>query len=736
MKTLRHRLQFAVLLLVVLGTLTSVHAQLTPLQDAYTNSALPTSNYGTAVTLGVANTSTSIQTAYILFDLSSIPAGYTSANVAKATLKIYVNTANTGSFNVDYINGSWTEKGITYNNAPALGTTIVSSVSLTSANAKGYVLIDVTTAVGAWLNGTQANDGIALVANSPLSATIDSKENTGQSHPAELDIFFSGNGTITGVNTPSGSGLTGGGTSGTLNLSLLKSCSSNQVLQWNGSGWGCSSAGSGTVTQVNTGTGLTGGPITGTGTVSIASGGVGTAQIANAAITNPLLASAAVKVGNLNATGSSNGQVLTSNGSSVSWQNPSVPDPLSLSQGATNTATITGTATGSGGVGVVGSSSSASGVVGTTSGSGAAAIQGSASGAGGWGVSGTANNATGFGVVGEGSGTAGVLGLTSTGSGYSYRTAGVIGDTNSGFGVVGFSSTGNGYAGVWGDSNATGGYGTAGSAYGTAFAGVYGNFQNPSGIGRYFAGVIGDSNAGDGVTGLSSGFVGVFGQGSNGGDGVFGQSDSGDGVSGQSGTGYAGYFYGNVNVSGAITAGTKDFLIDHPLDPANKYLYHASVESSEMMNIYTGNVTTDAQGHAIVQLPDWFEKLNRDFRYQLTVIGQFAQAIVSSEIENNRFVIQTDKPGVKVSWQVTGVRQDAYAQSHPLVVEVEKPEKERGRYMHPEAFGQPKEEGIGFIRHPNPKQHLEDMKKGLDRPKGLTTGSSPASKSPLAPAGN
>jgi hypothetical protein len=106
-----------------------------------------------------------------------------------------------------------------------------------------------------------------------------------------------------------------------------------------------------------------------------------------------------------------------------------------------------------------------------------------------------------------------------------------------------------------------------------------------------------------------------------------------------------------------------------------------------MMNIYNGNVTTDAGGLATVELPDYFEALNRDFRYQLTVIGQLAQAIVAQEIENNRFVIQTDKPKVKVSWQVTGIRHDAYANAHRIQVEEDKPEAERGTYLHPELFG-------------------------------------------------
>jgi len=84
-----------------------------------------------------------------------------------------------------------------------------------------------------------------------------------------------------------------------------------------------------------------------------------------------------------------------------------------------------------------------------------------------------------------------------------------------------------------------------------------------------------------------------------------------------------------------LTKGSGSFKIDHPLDPAKKYLSHSFVESPDMMNVYNGNVTTDRHGFAIVTLPSYFEALNRDFRYQLTVIGQFAQAIVAEEISHN-----------------------------------------------------------------------------------------------------
>ncbi|MDQ3133217.1 MAG: hypothetical protein M3Q76_00220, partial [Acidobacteriota bacterium] len=169
-------------------------------------------------------------------------------------------------------------------------------------------------------------------------------------------------------------------------------------------------------------------------------------------------------------------------------------------------------------------------------------------------------------------------------------------------------------------------------------------------------------------------------------------------------TGHAGFFNGRVTITGNLSKGGGSFKIDHPLDPANRYLSHSFVESPDMMNIYNGNVTTDAKGRAVVTLPAYFTALNSDYRYQLTVIGKFAQAIVASEIKDNRFIIKSNKPRVKVSWQVTGVRQDAYANAHRIKIEEEKTGDERGTYLHPEAFGQPATKGVKHVRHPEPRQ--------------------------------
>ncbi len=173
----------------------------------------------------------------------------------------------------------------------------------------------------------------------------------------------------------------------------------------------------------------------------------------------------------------------------------------------------------------------------------------------------------------------------------------------------------------------------------------YGNDQYSMGIGAY-----GNANGGAPLTSY----------------GIVGNATGG-------GTNWSGYFVGNVNIGGNLTVvGTKSFRIDHPQDPDNKYLYHSCIESNEMMNMYNGNITTDATGVATVTLPGYFEALNKDFRYQLTVIGTFAQAIVSKEVSHNTFEIKTSVPNVKVSWQVTGIRNDATAIAHPMVAEVDK----------------------------------------------------------------
>jgi hypothetical protein len=257
--------------------------------------------------------------------------------------------------------------------------------------------------------------------------------------------------------------------------------------------------------------------------------------------------------------------------------------------------------------------------------------------------------------------------------------------------------TGSGYVdvkAVYGKSRPADAYGTGGYFEG-GFKGVSG-IVYPTGDGLY---------------------VGTYGYVAGGGGvkmGVYGSALSGTGynygVYGYAGGGtysYAGYFDGSIYAASA-SAGIKAFKIDHPLDPENKYLYHSCVESPDMMNVYNGNVYLDANGEATVELPGYFEAINRDFRYQLTCIGGFAPVYIASKISGNRFKIAGGQAGMEVSWQVTGIRKDPMADANRVQVEVDKPEMERGKYLNPEAYGLSEENGI----HYHQRNLNEDSRQG------------------------
>jgi hypothetical protein len=204
---------------------------------------------------------------------------------------------------------------------------------------------------------------------------------------------------------------------------------------------------------------------------------------------------------------------------------------------------------------------------------------------------------------------------------------------------------------------------------------------------------LGDSEEGVGVFGRSRNAIGVWGRSrqrtavraeaqTEEGTGIW--ATGGVGASDRSG--YAGFFEGRVHVDGDFeVTGSKGFKIDHPLDPDNRYLNHFSVESPDTKTIYDGTSYLDEGGAAVVELPEWFEALNSDFRYQLTPIGAAAPALhIAEEVSNNRFRIGGGAPRMKVSWQVTGARKDIAARSDPITVEEEKPAKERDRHLTPE----------------------------------------------------
>ena len=285
------------------------------------------------------------------------------------------------------------------------------------------------------------------------------------------------------------------------------------------------------------------------------------------------------------------------------------------------------------------------------------------------------------------------------------------GDSGSGsaFGGDGVNARGGaGNLGGFGVS-ARGGAGTTAGGVGVSARGGSGRTGGVGGDGvEAFGGSSSSSGGGSGGEGLTA--IGGVGNGAGkaGGVGVFAQGGAGQGGAID---GLAGWFVGDVLVGGNLNvSGTKNFKIDHPLDPENRYLLHAAIESSEVLNIYSGNIVTDANGEVVVTLPEWFEAVNRDLRYQLTVIGTFAQAIVSEKVKHNRFTIRTNAPNVEVSWQVTGVRSDAVMLKHPFKAEEDKPERERGTYLNPEAYGRPEERGAAWVRYPEMMERLKEQR--------------------------
>jgi hypothetical protein len=279
-----------------------------------------------------------------------------------------------------------------------------------------------------------------------------------------------------------------------------------------------------------------------------------------------------------------------------------------------------------------------------------------------------------YGVAGD-AGYAGVYGSGPYGTYGSGSSAGAIGSTTAGYGLYGLGpigavgiGTGSGY-GVWGYNSESGGLGAVGQG---GYRGIYGSGGN--------AGVFG-----------TSGYVGLWGEatttsGTN--YGVYATTASPT-------SGWAGVFTGRVYVSGNLNKAGGGFKIDHPQDPGGRYLVHSFVEAPEMLNVYSGTAILDGSGSATVDLPGYFQAANADFRYQLTAVGRAAPDLhIAGRVSNNQFGIAGGAPGMQVCWQVTGVRQDAWAKANPMAVEPKKPATEKGRYLHPTLYGKPASAGI------------------------------------------
>jgi hypothetical protein len=361
-------------------------------------------------------------------------------------------------------------------------------------------------------------------------------------------------------------------------------------------------------------------------------------------------------------------------------------------------------------------------------------VRGEANGTSSFGVAGL-NFATGGGngVFGEGyhgvfgtstqSGGKAVLAIHSASSGSNYGVYASSAST-SGTGVYGVAtmSLGTTY-GVFGESASQYGTGVKGLATAYGGVGVIGENTNTSLGGAYMYGVKGiaaNTSSGIGVyasggleglhaTGGIYGVATIVGTTTN----TFGENFALYAETQNPNGKYAGFFKGHVYVQGnetitgdltaggkmVVSGGTKLFHIDHPTEPASKYLNHASIESSEVLNLYTGNAQLDARGEAWVVMPSWFSALNKDLRYQLTAIGAPGPNLyIAEELRQNRFKIAGGKPGTKVSWQLSGVRHDPYIEQHPLVVEEAKLGEEMGTYIFPQGYGQPEAKSLAALQ--------------------------------------
>ncbi|HMZ21853.1 MAG TPA: hypothetical protein PLD20_28230 [Blastocatellia bacterium] len=457
----------------------------------------------------------------------------------------------------------------------------------------------------------------------------------------------------------------------------------------------------GTITGVTAGTGSSGGGTSGAVTVNIAAGGVGANELATNAVTNAKIADVA-------------GSKITGSITTATIPGANVSGAVANATNATTATNFSGALSGD----VAGTQTATT--VGKLQGRNVAAT---APANGQVLKFNTTTNQWEPGADSTGSVSA-PLNLTAS------NAAPIIAGTNTGAGdgLAGTGANGNGVYGSSASANGVKGE-VGGNSARSDIAGLYGYSGNDGGNG-----VIGEANNGAaayGVWGISTSGRGVVGENRNttrlgaspgvygeglAEDGVWAISSSGNGLY-ASGGDYAAYLAGKVYIGGPLEKPAGSFKIDHPLDPENKYLYHSFVESPDMKNIYDGVAVLGEDGTVTIELPEWFGALNRDFRYQLTAIGAPAPGLyVAQKVVGNRFKIAGGAPGLEVSWQVTGIRQDAYANKHRIEVEVEKAPQDRGTYLHPDAFNQPEEKGADWKQQQNRAKEMQRLRNQSGNP--------------------